>query len=87
VDDYELGSHHLHLLTLAAEALDRAEQARVLLEEAGSPVYVDRFGAPRKHPAVTVEETARLQFARVVRELDLDAESLPPPRPPRRGGG
>ena len=83
--DYALEAHHVRLLSLAGEAWDRAQQARELLAEAG-PVYYDRFGAPRKHPAVSVEENARLAFARLVRELDLDGEPGPDPRMPRRGG-
>jgi phage terminase small subunit len=82
--DYDLEAHHVHLLTLAAEAWDRAEQARSLLAVEGI-TYVNRFGDPVKHPAVSVEENSRIAFARLVRELDLDAEVLPAPRPPRRG--
>jgi P27 family predicted phage terminase small subunit len=83
VADYELEAHHVKLLTLAAEAWDRAQEARKMLAEDG-PVYRDRFGAPRKHPAVSIEENARIAFARLIRELDLDGEPLPDPRPPRR---
>jgi P27 family predicted phage terminase small subunit len=84
LEDYDLEEHHVRLLTLAAEAWDRAAEARQLLATDG-PVYHDRFGAPRKHPAVSIEENARLAFARLVRELDLDGEPGPDPRPPRRG--
>jgi len=79
---YELEAHHVRLLTLAAEAWDRCQQARDIVASAG-PVYTDRFGAPRAHPAVAIERDARLSFARLLRELDLDVE--PPPegaRPP-----
>lgn len=83
VKDYELEPHHVRLLTLACEALDRAEQARKILAKEG-PVVADRFGTPRKHPAVSIEENARIAFARLVRELDLDGEPAPDPRPKRR---
>lgn len=83
LDDYELADHHLRVLQAACEAWDRMVQARELLAEAG-PVYLDRFGAPRKHPAISIEEAARLQFIRALRELDLEGEPLPDPRPPRR---
>lgn len=81
---YVLDAHHERLLTLAAESWDRAVQARLELADAGI-IYVDRFGAPRAHPAVAIERDARLGFARLLRELDLDAEPpRDPARPPRR---
>ena len=98
VDDYALGDevHALATLTLALEALDRCEQARVILAREGI-TYTDRFGQPRKHPCVSVEENARLQAVRCFRELSLDSASgeanARPPRiawvPPRivEGGG
>ncbi len=66
-----------------ASAWDRAEEARDRLAKDGT-YYTDRFGAPKVHPAVAVERDARLAFMRAVRELDLDGEPLPDPRPPRR---
>ena len=81
--DYQLEGHHQHLLTLGCEALDRAEEARKRLAEDGS-FYTDRHGAPKVHPAVAVERDARLSYARLLRELDLDGEPGPDPRPPRR---
>ncbi len=86
VDCYTLEEHHLRLLTLAAEAWDRSEQARKTIAADGA-IYHDRFGAPRKHPAISIEENARLQFARLLRELDLDGEPTVDIRPPRRRGG
>jgi hypothetical protein len=82
--DYELDSSSLKLLTEAASALDRIGQARVLLETGGL-IYFDRFNVPRRHPAVSIEQDARLAFARLLRELDLEGSPLPDPRPPRRG--
>jgi P27 family predicted phage terminase small subunit len=83
VADYELEQHHVRLLTLAAEAWDRAQQAREILAEEGV-TFVDRFDAPKAHPAVAIERDARIAFARLIRELDLDGEPLPDPRPRRR---
>lgn len=83
LEDYQLEPHHRHLLTLACEAWDRGQEARAVIDAEGI-VYHDRFGAPRKHPAVSVEEQARIAFARLVRELDLDGEPAPDVRPPRR---
>lgn len=80
--EYALDPHHRHLLVLAAEALDRGEEARIALADHGM-TYLDRFGAPRSHPAVAVERDSRLAFARLLRELDLDGAPAPDSRPPR----
>ena len=80
--DYELEPHHLRLLQLAGEAWDRSQQARKVLDELGL-TYQNRFGDPVLRPEAAVERDARLAFARLIRELDLDVE--PPPdraRPP-----
>jgi P27 family predicted phage terminase small subunit len=73
VADYELDSHHIKLLSLAGEAWDRCQEAREQVAKEGM-TYNDRFGAPRLHPAVNVERDARLAFARLIRELDLDVD-------------
>jgi len=85
-EDYQLEPHHLKVLTLAAEALDRCEEAREAITAAGGPFTKDRFGQPRAHPAVSVERDARLSFARLLRELGLDDYEPPAPRPKRIGG-
>ena len=71
---FELEEHHLRLLQLAAEAWDRAEQAREALAEHGL-TFDDRFGAPHARPEVAVERDSRIAFARLVRELDLDCDT------------
>ena len=82
VRDFELEEHHRRLLQAAAEAWDRCQEAREALRRDGA--YVEgRYGL-RAHPAVAVERDSRLAFARLLRELDLDGEALPDPRPPRR---
>ncbi|MDP9202720.1 MAG: P27 family phage terminase small subunit [Gemmatimonadota bacterium] len=73
---YELAEHHVRILALACQAWDRAEEARQRLAKDGT-IYIDRFGAPRKHPSVSVEEQARLAFARLIAQLDLEGESNP----------
>jgi len=84
VDNYELEPHHVRLLTLAASAWDRAEEARERIKKDGA-YQADRFGQLRAHPAVAVERDCMVAFARLLRELALDAEQ-PDNRPPRVGG-
>lgn len=85
VASYDLEPHYLRMLTLAAEAWDRSQQAREQLATAGI-TFTDQNGNPRVHPCVAIERDARLAFVRIIRELDLEGEPLPAPRPPRRGG-
>jgi len=83
---YELEPHHLRLLTLAAEAWDRGQQARETINKTGA-FFTTRTGMVKAHPAIAVERDSRIAFARLIRELALDVE--PPTemrRPPRIGG-
>jgi len=82
VRKYELDAHHFRLLQLACEAWDRSREARLILDRDGI-VFMDDRKNVRPHPAVAIEKDARTAFARLVRELDLDAE-MPPAavRPP-----
>jgi phage terminase small subunit len=81
VRDFDLSSHHIALLTLLCEALDRGEQARQRIARDGA--YIEnRFGQLRQHPAVAVERDSRLAAARLTRELDLDADLPADSRPP-----
>src|SRR5262249_14392744 len=90
VEAYVLQEHHLRLLQLACEAWHRAQEARAQLEDEG--LTVSGAQGLRPHPCVAIERDARLAVARLVRELDLDAEPPPPDRigPPaifsNRGG-
>src|SRR5262245_56698352 len=81
VKEWELDEHHIRLLTLAGEAWDRCEQARLVLNEQGL-TYLDRFGQPTARPEVAIERDSRIAFARLVREIDLDATTTPASRPP-----
>ncbi len=73
VRDYELEPHHLRLLQSAAEAWDRMQAARAAIAEHGGLTFVDSSGNLKAHPCVAIERDARVAFARLVRELDLDA--------------
>jgi P27 family predicted phage terminase small subunit len=83
VGEYELSEHHLKLLEAACRAWDRMSEAADAIQADGI-LTTDRYGAKKAHPAVAIERDARLSFARLVRELDLDGEPAPDPRMPRR---
>jgi phage terminase small subunit len=87
VRHYEMDSHHILLLTAAAEELDTAMQARQVVEAAGLTV-LDRFGQSKPHPMLDVARQARNSFRLLVRELGLDvsapAEARAPVMPGRR---
>lgn len=70
--DYELEGHHLRLLQSAAETWDRMQQAREMIDRDGLTVPTGD-GGMKAHPCVAIERDTRLAFARLVRELDLDA--------------
>jgi P27 family predicted phage terminase small subunit len=73
VQDYALEPHHVRLLQAACEAWDRCQQARAAVAEQGL-TFKDNSGNLKANPAVAIERDARTLFARLVRELDLDAE-------------
>ncbi len=77
VDVYNLKPHHLHLLKLAAEALDMAEEARKTLAHEGLTIH-DRFGVARRHPATAVLQENRIAFARLLREIGVDEDEDEP---------
>ena|SRR5436309_12041277 len=81
VTTWELDEHHVRLLTLAAEAFDRAVQARKIIARKGL-TFRDRFGQPKPRPEVAIERDARIAFARLLRELDLDVDVPDESRPP-----
>lgn len=71
---WTLEEHHVRVLTLAAEAYDRATDAQSLLQNDGL-VIGGREGGMRPHPAVAIRRDAEISFARLLRELDLDVEA------------
>jgi hypothetical protein len=71
VESYELQPHHLHLLTLAARALDRIATAREALRKNGL-IYRDGHGVRRASPEAVIEKNSSILFARLLRELRLD---------------
>lgn len=65
-------------MQLAGEAWDRCQQARQAIARDGLTVA----SGGRAHPAIAIERDSRLAFARLIRELALDAE---PPHAWRAG--
>jgi phage terminase small subunit len=83
LDSYELESHHIKLLTLAAECWDRIVQAREQIKLDGLFLR-DRYGSMKAHPGVKVEIDNKITFARLIRELGFDIErGTESNRPPR----
>jgi phage terminase small subunit len=71
--NWRLEAHHSRLLEMACDAWDRACQAREILAKDGI-VIGGREAAVRPHPAVAIERDARIAFARLVAQLNLDTE-------------
>jgi len=81
VAEYQLEEHHIKLLTLAAEAWDRAQEARAILGKEGL-TYLNRHNEPTPRPEISVERDSAIRFSRMLRELDLNIETLEAKRPP-----
>jgi phage terminase small subunit len=79
--DFDPADGSVAKLILAAEALDRSNEARELVSKEGLTV-TDRFGQQKPHPAVSVQRDFSALFARLMRELNL-SEEAPDNRPPR----
>jgi P27 family predicted phage terminase small subunit len=86
--DFVLEPFHLDTLEQACWSLQRAEEAREIVNTEGQFYRNEKTGQLARHPALVSEEKARAQFLRCVRELGLDIaadESRPPARTGRRG--
>jgi hypothetical protein len=77
----------IELLTLACQALDRAESLSELINAEGAVIAVR--GVPREHPALKSELANRAFVSRTLARLGLDVEPLRPGvgRPPAGGLG
>jgi hypothetical protein len=81
VGDFELDAGQLTLLGEALRSLDRADQARVIVDTEGAVVW-DRCKTPKAHPMIAVERDSRTLSTRLFRELVVDPRALPESRPP-----
>ena len=66
-----LGPDAVEILTAAAEAWDRKEDARQLIADEGIVVH-DDAGLPLTHPAVQIEGQAADRMARLIRALKVE---------------
>ena len=79
-ESWALEQHHERLLLLAGQAWDRCQQACRILDEEG--LTVATATGLKTHPAMQIERDNRLQFARLLRELQLDNGDADEPRIP-----
>jgi P27 family predicted phage terminase small subunit len=70
-DAFALEPWQTPALRCAAEALDRAGQARTILEAEGL-VVTDRYGQTKPHPATQIARDSSASFLRAMRELNLE---------------
>jgi hypothetical protein len=70
---WSLSAPALELLRCAVEALARADQAAEIVSREG-PVFTDRWGQPRQHPAALLELNHRGQAARYLQALGVTLE-------------
>jgi len=67
----------IEILTVACQALDRAESLRALIDRDGELIKT-RTGALKAHPALRDEIANRAFFVRCIARLGLDIEPLQP---------
>ena len=73
MESYELENHHIKLLILACESLDKIEHARKAIAKTAL-VYMDRFDRPKVNPAAKVEIDNKAIFIKLLKALELDIE-------------
>jgi len=73
LDMYNLEDFELVQLDQAVQLLDRAEQAKAVIESQGL-IVTDKYGRSKEHPAVGIERQSRTAFLRAVKALNLDIE-------------
>lgn len=71
--EFQLEPHHIELVRLVGEAIDRGEQARLAVAKEGLTIK-DRFAQLRPHPGIAIERNAALVVGRLIKQLGLDLE-------------
>jgi phage terminase small subunit len=79
--DFELESHHLKILQLAAEAWETYCDARDAIAQHGLTYVNLKFGDVRPRPEVGIMQNSRIAFLGALRELNLDVAPPETPRP------
>jgi phage terminase small subunit len=79
--DFELESHHIKVLQLAAEAWDTYENARDAIAQHGMTFVNVKHGDVKPRPEVAIMQNSRIAFLRALRELNLDVAPPETPRP------
>jgi hypothetical protein len=79
LDEFEATASQVRLVIAAAEAWDRAQQARRAISRDGA-YWTDRLENLRPHPGLAVERESRAAFARIVGQLGPDAADDPEER-------
>jgi hypothetical protein len=75
----------VELLTLAAQALDRAEALSERIAQDGEVTYTK--GGPKAHPAIRDETACRAFVVRTLQKLGLNVEAIKPVGRPSGGVG
>src|SRR5262245_52150609 len=78
--EFELESHHVKILQIAAESWDAYEAAREAIAEHGMTYVNVKHGDVKPRPEIAIMQNNRIAFLRALRELNLD---VPPPDTPR----
>jgi phage terminase small subunit len=73
-ETFDLEEHQKRYLLFAAHALDRAANARAMIERDGEVIQLKASGLPRPNPAVAIERDAITTFHRMVKALGLDID-------------
>lgn len=79
--DFDSNDGAFEKLVSAAQAWERSEQAREIVDQEG-PTVLDKFGQVKLHPAVLMQRDFSALFVRILRELSL-SEAPTDTRPPQ----
>jgi phage terminase small subunit len=82
LEDYDLEEHDRRLLTLAAQAWDRIQEARAELQKDG--LTIEGRQGIKPHPCIAIERDSANRFAALIKQLELnvDEPKRAPGRPP-----